>query len=106
MPTWTSARRGDVVVIAGNVIPFVEPSALPEAARRLAEHTTAGGVVVCGYGFDREHLPPGAPVVPLAAYDEACEAAGLVLQDRYAGWAREEYTGPEGGYAVSVHRRG
>jgi SAM-dependent methyltransferase len=95
----------DVVVIAGNVIPFVEPSTLPESACRLAAHTTARGLVVCGFGFDQEHLPPGAPIVPLSAYDDACEAAGLVLQDRYAGWDREEYAGPAGGYAVSVHRR-
>jgi len=60
---------------------------------------------VCGFGFDPEHLPRGAPVVPLAAYVEACGAAGPVLQDRYAGWAGEVFTGPEGGYSVSVHRR-
>ena len=96
----------DVVVLAGNVIPFVDPAALPQAARRLAAHTKPGGLVICGYGFDEGHLPPGAPIVPLASYDEACAAAGLGLAARYAGWARQEYTGPEGGYAVSVHRNG
>ncbi len=95
----------DVVVLAGNVIPFVEQSELPEAVRRLAAHTKPGGLVVCGFGFDQKHLPPGSPVVPLSAYDEACEAAGLILEHRYAGWGREEYQGADGGYAVSVHRR-
>lgn len=94
----------DVVVMAGNVIPFVDPATLPEAARRLAVHTRQGGLVVCGFGYDADHLPPGAPVVSLSAYDEACEAAGLILAERYSGWAREPFT--DDGYAVSVHRRG
>jgi 2-polyprenyl-3-methyl-5-hydroxy-6-metoxy-1,4-benzoquinol methylase len=96
----------DVVVMAGNVIPFVEPSTLPGAARRIAAHTAPGGFVACGFGFDAAHLPPGAPLVPLSAYDEACEAAGLVLESRFAGWAREPYEGVVGGYAVSLHRHG
>lgn len=96
----------DVVVLAGNVIPFVEPDALPEAARRLAAHTVPGGAVACGFGFDAAHLPSGSPVVPLEVYDEACEAAGLVLERRFGGWDRSPYAGPRIGYAVSVHRRG
>jgi SAM-dependent methyltransferase len=96
----------DVVVIAGNVIPFVELAALPAAMACVAAHTKPGGLVVCGYGVDEEHLPPGAPVVPLSAYDEACAAAGLVLVDRFGGWARERHEGEAGGYAVSMHRRG
>ena len=94
----------DVVVLAGNVIPFVDPSTLPAVAARLRDHTRPGGLVVCGYGLDLEHLPPGAPVVPLDTYDEACTTAGLVLAERFGGWAREEFV-RGGGYAVSVHRR-
>lgn len=97
------AREVDLVVCAGNVIPFVPADELPEAARRLVSHLRPGGRVVCGFGLDAEHLPPGAPLVPLSAYDEACEAAGLVLEERYAGWDREPYD--DQGYAVSVHRR-
>ncbi len=96
-------REFDVVVCAGNVIPFVDPAELPEAARRMAAHTRQGGLVVCGYGFDQEHLPPGAPEVPLSSYDDACAAAGLVLEQRWSGWGREPYD--EKGYALSVHRR-
>lgn len=95
-------RVFDVVVSAGNVIPFVPLSDLPAAARGLARHVAPGGWLVCGFGLDTEHLPAGAPVVPLAAYDEAVEAAGLVLVDRWAGWDRAAYDA--GGYAVSVHR--
>lgn len=92
----------DVVVIAGNVIPFVDLADLPEAAGRLAVHTKPGGLVVCGFGLDEAHLPPGSPIVPLSAYDDACAQAGLVLADRFGGWGREPI---EPGYAVSVHRR-
>jgi SAM-dependent methyltransferase len=95
----------DVVVIAGNVIPFVELEALPAAMARVAAHTKPGGLVACGFGFDEEHLPPGAPVVPLEAYDEACAGAGLELVERFAGWARQAYEGEAAGYSVSVHRR-
>jgi len=93
----------DVVVLAGNVIPFVEVTTLPEVGRRIAAHTEPGGLVVCGYGFDQAHLPPGAPLVPLTSYDEACAAAGLVLDARYATWDGEPFH--DDGYAVSVHRR-
>jgi len=95
----------DVVVIAGNVIPFVELDTLPAAMDRVAAHMKPGGLVVCGYGLDPAHLPPGAPVVPIDAYDEACAAARLELVDRYAGWSREPFGGEADGYAVSLHRR-
>lgn len=96
-------RTFDVVVSAGNVIPFVPLAELPAAARGLAEHAVTGGLVICGFGLSAEHLPAGAPVVPLTAYDAAMAAAGLELRARYAGWDRAPYAG--GGYAVSVHHR-
>ena len=49
-------------------------------------------------------LPDGVPFPTLAAYDDACAAAGLRLVTRTADWAGEEpYEG--GGYAVSVHEK-
>jgi SAM-dependent methyltransferase len=92
----------ELVVAAGNVVPFISSSALPRAVDRLARHLEPRGRLVCGFGLDRQHLPPGAPVVPLAAYDEACAAAGLTLEDRFGGWDGGPYDGA--GYAVSVHR--
>ena len=92
----------DLVVAAGNVVPFISTDSLPVALDRLASHLEPYGRLVCGYGLDREHLPPGAPVVPLATYDEACAAAGLTLEDRFGGWDGSSYGG--GGYAVSIHR--
>ena len=94
-------RQFEVVVMAGNVIPFVTD--LLAALANVAAHVKPGGVVACGYGLDEDHLPPYAPIVPLAAYDEACAAAGLELAERWSSWDREPFE--NGGYAVSVHRR-
>jgi hypothetical protein len=38
----------------------------------------------------------------LADYDASCASAGLELEDRFATWDREPFSG--GDYAVSVHR--
>lgn len=96
--------RFDAVVVAGNVVPFIEPPALPAVAQRLAQHLRPKGVLVSGFGLDRQHLPPGAPVVPLEAWDNALSGAGLVLRARHGGWDATPYAG--GGYAVSVHETG
>jgi SAM-dependent methyltransferase len=93
----------DLVLLAGNVIPLLEPATLAAAAERLAAHAAPGGLVVCGFGLDAEHLPGDCPVTPLAAVDEAFAAAGLERQERFATWDRAPYDG--GGYVVTVHRR-
>lgn len=93
----------DVVVTAGNVIPFVDPSTLPAALTNMAAHTKPGGLVVSGFGWDLDHLPPGAPIVLLTSYDDACAAAGLELVERYSTWDRQAFE--DDGYAVSVHRK-
>jgi SAM-dependent methyltransferase len=94
----------DLVVAAGNVVPLAGAAALPAIAGRLAQHLAPGGLLVAGFGVDAAHLPPGGvPVLPLAAYDAACAAAGLRLRSRYADWQGTAYDG--GGYAVSVHER-
>ncbi len=95
-------RSFDVVVSGGNVFPFVGLETLPAAAAAIAEHLVPEGLLVAGFGLDAEHLPPGAPVVPLEAYDDACAAAGLTLEARYDGWDSAPWT--DAGYHVSVHR--
>jgi trans-aconitate methyltransferase len=92
----------DLVVAAGNVIPFVAAGTEPAVVRRLASHLRPGGVLVAGFGLDRSHLPSGAAAVELTDYDGWCGAAGLALELRYATWDGDPYDG--GGYAVSVHR--
>ena len=101
-----SAAPYDLVVMAGNVVPFVEPAALRGTLAALAGRLVPAGLLVAGFGTDEAHLPPGAPRVPLEAYDEACDGAGLTLVARHAGWGSEQWPadGTDPGYAVSVHR--
>jgi SAM-dependent methyltransferase len=97
------ARLGDVtdedfdlVVMAGNVMIFVDPGSegtvLAAAAARLVE----GGNLVAGFSLAPDRLS-------LMRYDELAEAAGLRLVSRWSTWSRDPFTG--GDYAVSVHSR-
>lgn len=102
LSTLDLVRRFDLVLLAGNVIPLLEPETLRAVARRLADHALPGGAVVCGFGLDAAHLPGDCPVTPLAAVDEAFADAGLRAAERWSTWDREPFTG--GGYVVTVHR--
>jgi len=89
------ARRGefDVVVLAGNVVPYVAPDRRAAAVAACARALAPGGRLVAGFA-----LRPDWPTV--ADYDGWC--AGLALEARYATWDRARYDG--GPYAVSTHR--
>ena len=89
-------QRFDVVLLAGNVVPYVSPDRRPRAVAACARHLTDGGLLVAGFV-----LRPDWP--DLAAYDGWCAAAGLVPAQRWSTWDRAPYAG--GGYAVSVHVR-
>lgn len=94
----------DLVLLAGNIIPLLEPGTLARTAQRLAAHLAADGVLICGFGLDADHLPKGCPPTPLADYDEAMTAAGLVVRHRWSTWdGRPPEHDP--GYVVSVHDR-
>jgi SAM-dependent methyltransferase len=86
--------RFDVVVLAGNVVPYIAADRRAAAVAACARHLAPTGVLVAGFA-----LRPGWPV--LADYDDWCVSAGLMLADRWATWDRQPYTG--GDYAVSVH---
>lgn len=99
-------RQFDLVLLAGNVIPLLEPETLVTVAQRLADHVLPGGAVVCGFGLDAEHLPGDCPVTPLASVDAAFADAGLVAGERWSSWDRDPFAGHGGdGYVVTVHRR-
>lgn len=89
-------ERFDVVVLAGNVVPYVAEAGRAAAVAACAAHLAPGGRLVAGFS-----LQPGWPT--LADYDAWCDAAGLALEERWATWERAPYAG--GDYAVSVHRR-
>jgi SAM-dependent methyltransferase len=90
-------RTFDTVVMAGNVMIFVEPGSEPAVIGRMAQHLGPGGRLVAGF-----QLRPGG--LDLIGYDEAAAAAGLGLTARFASWDGDPW-GDGGGYAVSVHAR-
>ena len=101
-------ERFDVVLMAGNIVPLLEPGTLEAVVASLARHLRTSlaaamrpPLLVTGFGLDTDHLPAGCPVTTLQAYDDACAAAGLHLVQRWSGWEQEPWD--EGGYAVSVH---
>jgi SAM-dependent methyltransferase len=93
-------ERFDVVLLAGNIIPLLEPGTLGTVADRLAAHTD--GLLICGFGLDPAHLPPGCPVTPLADYDAAMSQAGFTIRDRWSTWDGVPFD-ESGGYVVTVH---
>ena len=92
----------DVVLVAGNTIPLLEPDTLADASVRLAAQLGEGGLLVCGFGLDAAHLPGDCPVTPLADVDAAFSAAGLAPVDRFSTWERAPYDASTG-YVVTVH---
>lgn len=91
------ATRFDVVVLAGNVVPYVAADRRGAAVAACARHLAPAGRLIAGF-----QLQQGWPT--LADYDQWCENAGLVREARYATWDRLPFT-VAGSYAVSVHRR-
>ncbi len=89
-------RSFDVVVLAGNVMIFLTPGTEEAVVATMARHVRPGGALVAGFQLQAGNLP-------LAAYDDHCSAAGLVLEQRWSTWDGEPFDG--GDYAVSVHRR-
>ncbi len=87
-------ERFDVVLLAGNVVPYVAAGRRAAAVAACARHLATGGRLVAGF-----QLQDGWPT--LDEYDGWC--TGLALDDRFATWDGEPYAG--GAYAVSVHRR-
>ena len=93
----------DVVLVAGNPIPLLEPGTLDDAARHLAAQLDEGGLLVCGFGLDADHLPGDCPATPLVDVDAAFAAAGLEPLARFSTWDRAPYD-ETAGYVVTVDR--
>lgn len=86
----------DVVVLAGNVMIFLEPGTEQRVVAQIAQRLAPGALLVAGFSIKPRELS-------LETYDELTAAAGLSLVHRWSTWGREPYAG--GDYAVSVHRR-
>jgi SAM-dependent methyltransferase len=87
-------RQFDAIVMAGNVMIFVEPGTERAVVANLARHLAPGGHLVAGF-----QLGGGLTV---DEYDAHAGAAGLVSVARYATWSRDPWDG--GDYVVAVHR--
>ena len=88
-------ERFAMVVMAGNVMIFVEPGTEAQVVARMAAHLVAGGRLVAGFQLGQN--------LGLDQYDEAAAAVGLALEARFATWDGDPFT-PDARYAVSVHR--
>ncbi len=96
-PALGFGRLFDVVVMAGNVLIFVAPGTEGRVLANAARWLAPGGRHITGYSIRAGGLGP-------AAHDALAARAGLVLEDRWAGWDRRPYAAG-GDYAVAVHRR-
>ena len=97
----------DVVLLAGNVMIFVHPGTEAAVVTRMAAQLRPGGLLVAGFRLGGEGLFTDDEVertdygLDLIGYDSACASAGLMLDQRWAGW--DGVTNSGGDYAVSVH---
>ena len=85
----------DLVLLAGNVMIFLEPGTEGRVLTGLAARLNPGGLLVAGFSLQPDRLS-------LDRYDELAAAAGLIPVARWATWDRQPFGG--GDYAVSVHR--
>ena len=93
----------DVVLVAGNTIPLLEPGTLDDTARHLAAQLDEGGLLVCGFGLDADHLPGDCPATRLEDVEAAFTSAGLEALARFSTWDRAPYD-ETAGYVVTVDR--
>lgn len=98
-----TAQTFDIVLLAGNVVPFLRDGTLVDVLRRLREHLTLDGLLVAGWSLPG-HEPRGAAAVGAEEYERAAFASGLVLTTRYSSWDADAWPG-DGSYALTVHRR-
>lgn len=88
-------RHFDLVVLAGNVMIFLDPGTEPAVMRSMARHLRPSGLLVSGFslgrGLDADEL------------DDLARRAGFELAGRWSTWQRDPWR-PEGDYCLSVHR--
>lgn len=83
----------DLVLLAGNVMIFLEPGTEQQVVANLAGRLAPGGLLVAGFS-----LLGG---LTLEQYDALAAREGMRLVHRWGTWDREPFR--DGEYAVSVH---
>lgn len=89
-------RAFDVVVLAGNVILFVDPGTEAACVAGAARHVNPGGYLIAGFSIDRD--------VSADDWDGWLIAAGLGPAQRYSTWSGDPCT-EASNYLVAVSRR-
>lgn len=87
----------DIVVLAGNVMIFLDPGTERQAVASAAMHIDPGGLLIAGFQLNG--------ILSLADYDVYCADAGLVLAERFATWDADPFEPGGANYSVSVHRK-
>jgi len=90
-------RTFDLVVVAGNVIGFVDVSDRESAVQNCARHVAPGGWLIMG-----NQIKATWPTI--TEFDEWCAREGLEPAGHRAGWDGAPL-GEAPDYAVTVHRR-
>jgi SAM-dependent methyltransferase len=88
----------DAIVLAGNVMIFLDAGTEQAVIANLSRHLAPGGFLVSGFQLHQ----PGK--ITLASYDASATRVGLTLAERWATWDCDPWH-PTSDYAVSVHRR-
>jgi len=97
LATMDIGRKFDVVVVAGNVIGFVDATDRADAVQNCARHVAPGGWLIMG-----NQLKSSWPTI--AELDEWCASEGLVPAGHKAGWEGENLAdAPD--YVVTLHQR-
>jgi 2-polyprenyl-3-methyl-5-hydroxy-6-metoxy-1,4-benzoquinol methylase len=86
----------EAVVMAGNVMIFIDPGTTLAVMINLARYLCPGGLLISGFQL---HQGLG-----LDTYDDYANQAGLQLKERWATWERKAWH-DACDYAVSVHVR-
>jgi SAM-dependent methyltransferase len=89
-------RAFDAVLLAGNVMLFVDRGTEGAVVANMARHLTPSGRLIAGFQL-------GVRGLTVDRYDALAREAGLELAERWATWDRDPWR-EGGGYAVSVHR--
>jgi SAM-dependent methyltransferase len=92
------SRSFEAIVMAGNVMIFLEPGSEAAVVANMARHLGPGGLLIAGFQLMPDRLS-------LARYDQIAIDGGLVLAERWSTWDREAWQ-PDSDYAVSVHKKG
>lgn len=89
-------RTFDVVVMAGNVILFVEPGTEEACVAGAARHVAPGGLLIAGFSLSRG--------VSVDGWEGWLRNAGLNPVDRLSTWTGDPHTA-ESDYLVTISER-